>query len=174
MRTKYNFFRARGGGLAAAVDVRTPTGDESNLLGTGGVQTKVYGVASVAVGKLSPHANVGYTSSSGGALPGTTLKDEVNYTVGFDLAVTPRISVIADVLGRSIRDGTTARGRQGVRVRADRPWAARVVAEAAVGAAGAVGAEQGRHQPLQVRSQCGNFASSPAISISRSAISASG
>ena len=104
VRAKYNFLRGRGGGLAAAVDVRTPTGDESNLLGTGGVQTKVYAIASAAAGKLSPHANVGYTFSSEGALPGASLKDEVNYTVGVDLAVTSRISVIADVLGRSIRD----------------------------------------------------------------------
>lgn len=104
VRAKYNFFRARGGGLAAAVDVRTPTGDESNLLGTGGVQTKVYGIASLAVGKLSPHVNAGYTASTKGALLDASLNDEWNYAVGFDLAVSPRLTLIANVLGRSIRD----------------------------------------------------------------------
>ena len=83
VRAKYNFFRARGGGLAAAVDVRTPTGDESNLLGTGGVQTKVYGIASLAFGKLSPHINAGYTASTKGALPDASLNDEWNYAAGF-------------------------------------------------------------------------------------------
>ena len=82
VRAKYNFLRAGGGGLAAAVDLRTPTGDESNLLGTGGVQAKVYGIGSMAVGRLSPHVNVGYTASSKGALPGTSLKDEWNYSAG--------------------------------------------------------------------------------------------
>ena len=79
VRAKYNFLRAWGGGLAAAVDVRTPTGDESNLLGTGGVQTKVYGIASVAFGKLSPHINAGYTASTEGRCPDAALNDEWNY-----------------------------------------------------------------------------------------------
>ena len=46
IRAKYNFLSRWGGGLAAAIDVRTPTGDETNLLGTGALQTKVYGIAS--------------------------------------------------------------------------------------------------------------------------------
>ncbi|HVJ28352.1 MAG TPA: transporter, partial [Vicinamibacterales bacterium] len=103
VRAKYNVFRAGGGGLAAAVDVRTPTGDESNLLGTGGVQTKLYGIGSFAVGKLSPHINAGYTFSTKGALD-APLNDEWNYAVGLDVAVSPRLTLIADVLGRSIRD----------------------------------------------------------------------
>jgi hypothetical protein len=104
VRAKYNFFRRRGGGLAAAIDLRTPTGDESNLLGTGALQTKVYGIASIAFGKLSPHLNAGYTRSTRGALSQVSLNNEWNYTAGFDLAVSPRLTLIADVLGRSIRD----------------------------------------------------------------------
>jgi hypothetical protein len=104
VRAKYNFFRRRGGGLAAAIDVRTPTGDESNLLGTGALQTKVYGIASVAFGKFSPHLNAGYTRSGRGPLSNVSLNNEWNYTAGFDLAVSPRLTLIADVLARSIRD----------------------------------------------------------------------
>lgn len=103
IRAKYNFLRRRGGGLAAAVDVRTPTGDESNLLGTGGVQTKVFGIGSLALGPFSPHLNVGYTMSTEGALPGASLNDEFNAAAGFDLVVSPRLTLIADVLSRSIR-----------------------------------------------------------------------
>ncbi|MBA2305491.1 MAG: transporter, partial [Acidobacteria bacterium] len=105
VRAKYNFLRRWGGGLAAAMDVRTPTGDESNLLGTGGVQTKVYGIASVALGRFSPHLNAGYTVSTRGALAGVELKDEWNYAAGFDLAVSSRLTLVTDVLGRSILDG---------------------------------------------------------------------
>jgi hypothetical protein len=103
VRAKYNFLRTEGGGLAAGLDVRTPTGDETNLLGTGGVQTKVYAIGSTTFGKLSPHVNVGFTASTKGALPGATLRDEWNYAAGFDLAVSPRFTLIGDVLGRSIR-----------------------------------------------------------------------
>jgi hypothetical protein len=113
VRAKYNFLTRKGGGLAAAIDVRTPTGDESNLLGTGALQTKLYGIASIGFGKLSPHLNAGYTRSTRGALPDVSLNNEWNYTAGFDLAVSPRLTLVADVLGRSIRD-------QGRLVEADR------------------------------------------------------
>ena len=107
------------------MDIRTPTGDESNLLGTGGVQTKVFGILSTSVGRMSPHVNVGYTASTKGALRSGSLHDEWNYAAGFDLAASPRLTLIADVLGRSIRDlGRHARSRQGVRVHRDwhRGW----------------------------------------------------
>jgi Putative MetA-pathway of phenol degradation len=113
VRAKYNFLTGRGGGLAAAIDVRTPTGDETNLLGTGALQAKVYGIASIAFGKLAPHLNAGYTHSTGGALPDVSLNNEWNFTGGFDLAVSPRLTLIADVIGRSIRD-------QGRLIEADR------------------------------------------------------
>jgi hypothetical protein len=90
--------------LAAALDVRTPTGDESNLLGTGGVQTKLFGIVSAAIGNFSPHLNAGYTMSSRRALPGVRLKEEWSYAAGFDIAVSPRLTLIVDVLGRSILD----------------------------------------------------------------------
>jgi len=103
VRAKYNFLTRRGGGLAAAIDVRTPTGDESDLLGTGAVQAKVYGIGSIAFGNFSPHLNAGYTYTSRGGLPDVSLHDEWNYAAGFDVAVSPRLTLIADVLGRTIR-----------------------------------------------------------------------
>ena len=104
IRSKYNFFRAGGGGLAAALDVRTPTGDETNLLGTGGLQARLFGIASMTVGKWSPHVNAGYTASTGGGLPGVPLKDEWSYAGGVDVAVSPRLTLLADLLGRTILD----------------------------------------------------------------------
>jgi hypothetical protein len=104
VRAKYNFLSLKGGGLAAAIDIRTPTGDESNLLGTGALQAKVYGIASVGLGKFSPHVNAGYMRTSRGGLPNVSLHNEWNYTAGFDVAVSPRLTLIADVVGRTIRD----------------------------------------------------------------------
>jgi hypothetical protein len=103
VRGKYAFTRGSPVGLAAAVETRLPTGDDANLLGTGGVQTKVFAIASVHRGPVSPHVNIGYTFSSQGALPGATLSDEIGATVGLDAAVSPRMTVSFDVLGRTLR-----------------------------------------------------------------------
>ena len=104
VRGKYAFTRANPLGLAAAVEARLPTGDESNLLGTGGVQTKIFGIASYHRGPVSPHVNVGYTFSSDGALPGAIVRDEIGATVGLDAALSPRLTVSFDVLGRTLLD----------------------------------------------------------------------
>ena len=91
-------------GVAAVVETRVPTGDENNLLGTGGMQTRVLGVLSVDRGRLSPHLNLGYTFSGKGALFGATMHDEVLATAGGDLAVTSRVTMSFDVLGRTLLD----------------------------------------------------------------------
>jgi hypothetical protein len=117
LRAKYAFTTGTSLGLAAAVETRLPTGDETNLLGTGGVQSKVFAIASLARGPLSPHVNVGYTFSRKSAPAGLSsrdetiptvnvdsLPDEIMLTAGLDLALTPRVTMSFDVLGRSLRD----------------------------------------------------------------------
>ena len=52
LRGKYAFTADNPLGLAAAVEARVPTGDENNLLGTGGVQTKIFGIASLHRGPV--------------------------------------------------------------------------------------------------------------------------
>lgn len=107
LRGKYRFFEAAGGGLAAGVDLRLPTGDSAQLLGSGGLQSKLSLIGSMAVGGFSPHVNVGYTLSSGtngGPLSVIPERpDEISYSVGFDTAVTERLTLSADVVGRSLR-----------------------------------------------------------------------
>ncbi len=104
VRTKYRLLPAAGGGVAVAMDVRLPTGDESNLLGTGGVQSKLFAIGSFTLGKFAPHVNAGYTFSSTGALPDAPLRDEINGAAGFDWALTPRATLAVDWVGRSLRD----------------------------------------------------------------------
>jgi hypothetical protein len=65
-RAKYNFWPQPGGGLALGLDLRLPTGDEDDLLGTGATQFKASVYYSGDYGKFSPHVNLGYTFSSGG------------------------------------------------------------------------------------------------------------
>jgi Putative MetA-pathway of phenol degradation len=104
VRSKYVFLPRQGGGVAGAVEVRLPTGDETNLLGTGGVQGRVFLIGSLTRGRFSPHINAGYTFSTPGALPGTSVRDEINVAAGFDLAVTPRATFAVDFLGRTLLD----------------------------------------------------------------------
>lgn len=108
LRGKYRFLDAAGGGLAAGIDVRMPTGDAEQLLGAGGVQTKVSLLGSMASGPFSPHVNLGYTfsqDSDQGPLSVEPLRpDEFGYAVGFDTAVASRLTLSADVLGRTLRD----------------------------------------------------------------------
>ena len=73
MRAKYAFNPASKAALGVGLEARLPTGDEVNLLGTGGVQTKLFGIASMNRGRFAPHVNVGYTFSSDGALPGVSV-----------------------------------------------------------------------------------------------------
>lgn len=65
VRAKYNFFRSSATALAAALDLRLPTGDKDNLLGTGATQTQLFFVASGEYGVVTPHVNFGYTFSRG-------------------------------------------------------------------------------------------------------------
>ena len=59
------FCATAGGGLAAAVDFRLPTGDENELLGAGGAQAKFLLVASSERGRFGQHVNIGYTAAQG-------------------------------------------------------------------------------------------------------------
>jgi hypothetical protein len=143
VRGKYAFTAGTPLGLAAAVEARLPTGDESNLLGTGGVQTKLFGIASFHRGPVSPHVNVGWTFSSHGALPDAELHDEMMATAGADLAVTSRFTMSFDVLGRILEDAG--------RMRPVERTFEYALAGSGAGAGGGGGGGGGRPQPTGVQ-----------------------
>ena len=101
VRAKYNFLRRGPGGLAAAVDLRLPTGEVEELLGAGATQAKFFLIGSTAVGAVNPHFNFGYTVSGEGPKNQT---DEVNFATGLDFSATDRLTLSADVIGRTLRD----------------------------------------------------------------------
>ncbi len=104
VRGKWNFYRGVGSSAALGADVRLPTGDETELLGAGATQVKLYGVVGGSPGRFSPRASFGYTLSSGGSEFTGDLPDELNYTAGFDVALHPRFTLAADLLGRTLLD----------------------------------------------------------------------
>ena len=103
LRAKYRLTSGSRMGAALGTDVRLPTGEQRDLLGTGATQLKIYGIASAHFGGLSPHLNAGYTWSVH-PQDGKHLPDEISYTGGFDWAMNPRLTFIADVIGRTFRN----------------------------------------------------------------------
>jgi hypothetical protein len=98
VRAKYAFRKRETQDLAVGLDLRFPTGDDQNMLGTGTTQASFFFIASTIRGNFAPHVNVGYTVS------GSSASDQVNYVGGVEYAVSPRLTVIGDLLGRTYLD----------------------------------------------------------------------
>jgi len=94
VRGKYTLYSSDGDGVAAAVDVRLPTGHEEDLLGAGTSSVKFSGIGSIDRGPVAAHLNAGV------ALGG--LAREVSYSAAIEVAATPRATVVGEVLGRTI------------------------------------------------------------------------
>ena len=111
LRTKYRLIDFRAGGLAAAADVRFPTGNEDDLLG-GSSQVKLFLVESGGTDRITQHLNVGYTVSKSGDSGLSTAQlgaspsfpDEFNYAAGVEIVLEPRVTVIGDIVGRTLRN----------------------------------------------------------------------
>lgn len=107
LRTKYRFVKAPGGGLAAAVDLRLPTGKEEDLLGLGTTQAKFLVIGSTEVGRFNPHVNLSYSVAGDSGLKehgfDVNIPEEFGYTFGVDTAVS-KATVAFDVIGRTLFD----------------------------------------------------------------------
>jgi hypothetical protein len=103
IRSKYRLVSGLGGGVAAALDVNLPSGDERNLLGASAIRTTFTAIASSSHGRFSPHLNVSYTKSGGGEDSpfGDALPDEAGYRIGAEYALTPTVTLSGTVVGRS-------------------------------------------------------------------------
>jgi hypothetical protein len=84
--------------FALCTDVRLPTGDEANMLGTGGTQTQVLLVSSYSSSKIDPHFNIGYTFG------GPHAADQINYVSGLEVAAGRRVTIAGDLIGRMFLD----------------------------------------------------------------------
>ena len=116
VRLKQTLKKAANHGFALGIDLRLPTGDERNLLGTGAPGVNPFIAWSGNYGAISPHLNAGYQwngeSILGGA-PGSgeaeDLPDLAQYAVGAVIEMHPRITAAVDVLGRYIIDSPRLR-----------------------------------------------------------------
>ncbi|MGH7506473.1 MAG: hypothetical protein ACRELX_12510 [Longimicrobiales bacterium] len=93
-RIKVNAYQDESRGVALVGDVRLPTGNEDDFLGSGATTVRVIGVASARFGNFTPHVNAGYQYTSA-----SDLNNRLLATLGFDHLVSERVTVAGDLLG---------------------------------------------------------------------------
>jgi len=110
-RLKGTVARWEHSGLAVAVDVRVPTGDEKNLLGSGAVGIKPFAAYSYVYKNFSPHFNIGYQWNGKSVLAGDVLTgrkerlpNQFLYVVGADVGLARWLTLAIDLLGQRVID----------------------------------------------------------------------
>jgi hypothetical protein len=96
VRAKYTLVSRPHGGVAAAAELRLPTGDETNLLGAGSTSWRVMGVGSIDQGFVGLHGNAGIVRGG--------VSDEITFSGALSLAVQPRVTVSAEFFGRHVSE----------------------------------------------------------------------
>jgi hypothetical protein len=105
VRAKYRFVDGPSAGLAALVEVRLPTGDADNLLGSGEASARALGIAFFEVGR-----GVALDFNAGATWGG--LANEFQYRSAVSLSAAPRVTLVGELLGRrlgGVGDVQTAR-----------------------------------------------------------------
>jgi hypothetical protein len=110
VRVKGSVLRRASSAMALGLDVRVPSGDALNLLGSGAAGLQPFLVMSGTAGGVSPHVNVGYQWNGSSILAGDPVTgeaddfpDQVSYIAGADVSV-GRVTLAFDVLGRYLID----------------------------------------------------------------------
>lgn len=94
VRVKANLYQASDLGLAIAGDIRLPTGDSANFLGSGQTTVRALGILSSRTGAFSPHLNAGFAIRTG-----ETQTNSVVGALGFDHLLADGVTLAVDLLG---------------------------------------------------------------------------
>lgn len=111
-RYKYKVYDGERAGFAFGADIRVPTGDAQNFLGSGSTGVKPFGVFSYRA-RVSPHAEVGYEVNGGSILAGDfigstatgakgTEPNRFIYIVGADAYIVKRLTAAFDIYGQRL------------------------------------------------------------------------
>jgi hypothetical protein len=99
--------------LAAGFEVRVPSGDEKNLLGSGAIGIRPMLIVS-RPGRISPHANASYQWNGESILAGSivagnpddktkhNLPAQALYSAGVELGMTRRLTATIDLVGQTV------------------------------------------------------------------------
>jgi hypothetical protein len=96
LRGKVNLVASRAGGVAVASEVRLPTGDATNLLGTGNTSLRLMGIGSLEHGPVAVHGNGSFLRGG--------ISSEYGFGGALSVAVHPRVTVSGETLVRHITE----------------------------------------------------------------------
>jgi hypothetical protein len=94
LRAKCTLLQRRDGGVAAAAEVRLPTGDEANLLGAGARSIRIIGIGSLERGRLALHGNGGFLRGG--------ISNELGVAGAISYAASPRVTLSGELVTRHI------------------------------------------------------------------------
>jgi hypothetical protein len=113
-RVKGTVYRGERFHVALGTDVRVPSGDEMNFLGSGAWGVKPFVSASYPA-RISPHVNLGVLVNGNSILAGNLatntearLPTEFLYSGGADFGATKRLTFAADIIGQHVFDAPRA------------------------------------------------------------------
>jgi hypothetical protein len=108
-RVKNNLYRNERLSFALLADIRVPTGDANNFLGSGALGLKPVAAFSVRTGPLTPHVNLGYQWNGSSVLGGNPylgtsgrLPGFAIFSVGTDVGITKWLTASVDYLGQEL------------------------------------------------------------------------
>jgi Putative MetA-pathway of phenol degradation len=111
IRGKGTLWKNETSGIAVGADLRLPTGDANNYLGSGAAGFKPFIAASTRLGRAAPHVNLGYEWNGSSVLAGNlannvkaSLPNQFFWTVGADIGVERHVTVALDILGQRLID----------------------------------------------------------------------
>jgi len=94
VRAKYTLVAGRRGGVAAAAELRLPTGDEASLLGAGSAAYRLTAIGSFEEGRLGVHGNAGIVRGG--------VSDELTFAGAASYAMHPRVTLSGELLARHV------------------------------------------------------------------------
>ncbi|HEY3885150.1 MAG TPA: hypothetical protein VGL62_08080 [Vicinamibacterales bacterium] len=96
LRAKYRLVSAGDTSVAAAVEVRLPTGNDANLLGAGSAAVRVLGIVSQEHGRIGVHANADLVRGGASA--------EFGGSGAVTFAASPHVTIAGELLARRLTD----------------------------------------------------------------------
>jgi Putative MetA-pathway of phenol degradation len=111
LHAKGTLMRRGSSAIAVGTEVRFPSGDEEDLLGSGAWGVRPFAVLSFSYKGLSPHLNLGYQWNGRSILAGDVatqvkgdLPDRIMFAGGVDSAISQRLSIALDFLADRVRN----------------------------------------------------------------------
>jgi hypothetical protein len=113
IRVKWTAYRGERASIALLDDVRLPTGDALNFLGSGAPGTHPFVAMSYSARRITPRVNVGYQWNGKSVLAGDpnvnrkgNLPDAFTYATGVDIVATRHLTFAGDFLGQHLFNST--------------------------------------------------------------------